>query len=40
MANIIGVKDPYGLIQKAGKKRTIKRRKSLRKRHRKTRRYH
>jgi hypothetical protein len=37
MTNIIGVNNPYGLVQKAGKKRTHRRKKSLRKKHKKTR---
>ena len=41
MKNIIGVYNPYGLIQKAGKKKTNKRRsKNRRKRCGKTRKYH
>jgi len=40
MKNIIGVNNPYGLIQKAGKKKTNKKRsKNTRKRARKTRKY-
>jgi len=37
MTNIIGVKNPYGLVQKAGKRRTH-RKKSLRRKNRRTRR--
>ena len=37
MSNIIGVKNPYGLVQKAGKRRT--RRRTYRRKHRKTRRH-
>jgi len=40
MKNIIGVYNPYGLIQKAGKRKTNKRcSKNTRKRGRKTRKY-
>ena len=40
MKNIIGVNNPYGLIQKAGKRKTNKRRsKNTRKRGGKTRKY-
>jgi hypothetical protein len=38
MTNIIGVSNPYGLVQQAGKRRT-RRNKSLRRKHRKTRRH-
>ena len=38
MTNIIGVKNPYGLVQKAGKRRTH-RKKSSRRRNRRTRRH-
>ena len=37
MANINNVKDPYGLVQKAGKRRTNRRKRTLRRKHRKTR---
>lgn len=41
MKNIIGVYNPYGLIQKAGKRKTNKRRsKNRRKKGGKTRKYH
>jgi hypothetical protein len=30
MANINNVKDPYGLVQKAGKRRTYRRKRTLR----------
>jgi hypothetical protein len=36
MANINNVKDPYGLVQKAGKRRTNRRKRTLRRKHRKT----
>ena len=39
MNNIIGVSNPYGLVQKAGKRRTH-RKKSSRRKIRKTRRHH
>ena len=38
MTNIIGVKNPYGLVQKAGKRRTYKK-KSFRRKNRRTRRH-
>ena len=40
MANINNVKDPYGLVQKAGKRRTNRRKRTLRRKHRKTRKNH
>lgn len=39
MNNIIGVKNPYGLVQQAGKRRTHRKRSSRRK-NRKTRRHY
>jgi uncharacterized protein (DUF362 family) len=36
MTNIIGVKNPYGLVQKAGKRKTHKKRKSCRRKFRRT----
>ena len=41
MKNIIGLYNPYGLVQKAGKRRhTITRKRKSLRRHKKTRRYH
>lgn len=39
MKNIIGVYNPYGLVQKAGKRKTKRRSKNTRKRGGKTRKY-
>jgi hypothetical protein len=39
MTNIIGVSNPYGLVQQAGKRRT-RRNKGSRRKHKKTRRHH
>jgi len=40
MNNINNVKDPYGLIQKAGKRKTRRNKRTLRKKHKKTRRHY
>jgi hypothetical protein len=39
MKNIIGVYNPYGLVQKAGKKTNKRRSKNIRKRSKRTRKY-